>query len=141
MDSYSGCWFRRASARGWRCFPLYAAQAPGCSIWSVPCAARGSSPRVFHKSAEQKAAPAFCAFPVRATPAARSLTGALSPDAACLLPSAVPVCFLPCQSGACTFCTLRPQPQSPPAPVGCLRPVSRRDPPGGCRPSRISGSL
>ena len=24
-------------------FPVYAAQAPGCSIWSVPCAAGGSS--------------------------------------------------------------------------------------------------
>ena len=37
-------------------------------------APRGSSPRVFHKSAEQKAAPAFCAFPVRlrAAQAARS---------------------------------------------------------------------
>ena len=45
------------------CFPLYAAQAPGCSIWSGPCIACGSSRRVFHKSVEQKAAPAFCAFP------------------------------------------------------------------------------
>ena len=50
----------------------------------MPCAARGSSPRVFHKSPEQKAAPAFCAFPVRAAQATRSLTGAL------LLPSAAP---------------------------------------------------
>ena len=72
------------------CFPLYAAQAPRCSIWSVPCAARGSSPRVFHKSAEHEAAPAFCAFPVRAAQAARSLMGALSSGAACLLPSASP---------------------------------------------------
>ena len=29
----------------------------------------------------------------------------------------------------------------PSAPVGCLCPVSHRDLPGGCRPSRISGSL
>ena len=56
----------------------------------MPCTARGSSPRVLHKSAEQKAAPAFCAFPVRAAQAARSLTGALSPAVARLLPSAVP---------------------------------------------------
>ena len=76
--------------RGWRCFPLYAAQAPGCSIWSVPSAARGSSPRVFHKSPEQKAAPAFCAFPIRAAQAARSLTGVLSPGAPRLLPSVSP---------------------------------------------------
>ena len=67
-----------------------AAQAPGCSVWSVPCAARGSSPRVFHKSRELKAAPAFCAFPARAAQAARSLTGGLSPGAARLLPSVSP---------------------------------------------------
>ena len=80
-------------------FPIYAAQAPGCSIWRGPCAARGSSPpRVFHKSAEQKAAPAFCAFPVRAAQAARSLTGALSPGAAHLLPSTVPVSVSTCAS-------------------------------------------
>ena len=53
-------------------------------------APRGSSPLVFHKNAEQKAAPAFRAFPVRAAQAARSLTGALSPGAARLLPSAAP---------------------------------------------------
>ena len=49
--------------------------------------------------------------------------------------------FSPHQSGACAFCPLRPQPQSPPAQVGCVRPVSSRDPPGKCRPSRISDSL
>ena len=72
-------------------FPVYAAQAPGCSIWSVPCAARRSSPRVFHKSTDS-AAPAFRALPARAAQAARSSTGALSPGAgaARLLPSAVP---------------------------------------------------
>ena len=87
MVSYSGCYFPRAAGRGWRCFPLFGAQAPCCSIWSVPCAARSSIPRVFHKSPEQKAAPAFCAFPVRAAQAARSLTGALSPR--CGAPSAL----------------------------------------------------
>ena len=56
----------------------------------MPCAARGSSPPVFHKSPEQKAAPAFCAFPVRAAQAARSLPGALSPGAVHLLPSTSP---------------------------------------------------
>ena len=45
------------------------------------------------------------------------------------------------QLGVCAFCPPRCQPQSPPAPVGCLRPVSRRDPPGGRRPSRISEGL
>ena len=70
-------------------FPIYAAQAPSCSIWSVPCAVRSSSPRVFHKRAEQKAAPAFCAFPILAAQAAMNLMGALSPGAVGLFPSAV----------------------------------------------------
>ena len=74
---------------GRRCFPVCAAQAPGCSIWSVPCPARGSSPRVLHKSADS-AAPAFCAFPARAAQAARSLMGALSSGVVCLLPSTSP---------------------------------------------------
>ena len=39
------------------------------------------------------------------------------------------------------FSPPHPQPQSPPAPVGCLCPVSHSDPPGWCRPSRISASL
>ena len=121
-----GLLFRFASSvalRGGRgaAFPVYAAQAPGCSIWSMPCAARGSSPRVFHKSADS-AAPAFCAFPAGAAQAARSLTGALSQ---------VRQAFSPPQ----------PQPQFLPAPIGCVRFEFSRDPPGGCRPSRISGSL
>ena len=70
-------------------FPIYAAQAPGCSMWNLPCAARSSSPRVLHKSADS-APPVFCAFPARAAQAARSLTGALSPGAGRLLPSTSP---------------------------------------------------
>ena len=106
------------------CFPIYTAQAPGCSIWSGPCVACGSSFRVLHKSADS-AAPAFCAFPGRAAQAARSLKGALSPGA------------------GRAFSPPRPQPQFPPAPVGCgcVRLVFSHDPPGGCRPSRISGGL
>ena len=53
-------------------------------------AARSSSPPVFHKSPEQKAAPAFCVFPVIGAQEARGLTGVLSPGAARLLPSASP---------------------------------------------------
>ena len=88
------------------------------------CTERGSSPPVFHKSAEQKAVPAFCAFPVREAQAARSLTGALSRGSWHLLSSVVavsvsshasrvrvPSAFLiPCpsprprRSGACTLC-------------------------------------
>ena len=58
-------------------FPVYTAQAPGCSIWSGPCVACGSSFRVLHKSVES-VGPAFYAFPARAAQAARGL-GALSP--------------------------------------------------------------
>ena len=43
-------------------FPVYTAQAPGCSIWSGPCVECGSSFRVLHKSVDS-VAPAFCAFP------------------------------------------------------------------------------
>ena len=45
-----------------RCFPVHAAQGPGCSIWSGPCVACGPSFRVFHESADS-VAPALCAFP------------------------------------------------------------------------------
>ena len=41
----------------------------------------------------------------------------------------------------CAFSLPRPQPQFPPALVGCVCIEFSRDPPGGCRPSRISGSL
>ena len=75
-------------------FPVSAAQAPGCSIWSMPYAVRGSGPRVFHKSVDS-AATVFCAFPARGAQAARSLTGALSPGVACLLPSVVPASVSP----------------------------------------------
>ena len=101
--------------------PVYTAQAPSCSIWSMPCVARGSSFRVFHKSVDL-VAPAFCAFPGRAAQAARSLMGALSPGAVCLLPSTVPA------SVSAHTCR-------------CVCLVFSCDPPGGCRPSRISGSL
>ena len=69
--------------------PVYTAQAPGCSIWSGPCVACGSSFQVLHKSPDS-VGPACCAFPARAAQAARSLTGALSPGAVHLLPSAAP---------------------------------------------------
>ena len=49
-------------AHGCLCFPAYTAQAPGCSIWSGPCAECGSSFRVLHKCADSTA-PACCVFP------------------------------------------------------------------------------
>ena len=51
-----------APHRGVCAFPVYPAQAPGCSIWSGPCVECGSSFRVLHKSTDS-VAPAFCAFP------------------------------------------------------------------------------
>ena len=49
--------------------------------------------------------------------------------------------FCQCQSGAAPSALRVPIPSPRPSPGGCLRPVSHRDPPGGCRPSRITGSL
>ena len=92
-----------APYRGVCAFPVYTAQAPGCSIWSGPCVECGSSFRVLHRSADS-VAPAFCAFPARAAQAARSLTGALSPGAVRLLPSVAPACFHPRWSGVCALC-------------------------------------
>ena len=103
-------------------FPVFAAQAPGCSIWSGPCAARGSSPRVLHKSAEQKAAPAFRAFPGLSSSGSQELDGHTLPG--CGAPS--------------PFRGPSPSPRlhrSVPAP--CVSPRPSR----GCRPSRVSGGL
>ena len=75
------------------------------------------------------AGPAFCAFPGRATEAARSLTSALSPGAVRLIPSAVPASVSMRASQMCV------------AWVYLWELASSCDPPGGCRPSRISGSL
>ena len=58
-------------------FPVYTAQAPGCSIGSVHCVVCGSSFWVLHKSTDL-VGPAFCAFPCPSSSAARSLTGTLS---------------------------------------------------------------
>ena len=69
-----------APYRGVCAFPIYTAQAPGCSIWSGPCVECGSSFRVLHKSADS-VAPEFCASPASVVQAARG-SGALSPDAA-----------------------------------------------------------
>ena len=103
-------------------FPIYIAQAPGCSIWSGPCAARGSSPPVFHKTADSTV-PAFCAFPAQAAQAARSLTGALSAGAVRLIPSTFPASVSERQSGVpCVF---------------SWELASSRYPPSGCQPSRI----
>ena len=51
-----------APYRGVCAFPVYTAQAPGCSTWSGTCVECGSSFQVLHKSADS-VAPAFCVFP------------------------------------------------------------------------------
>ena len=60
-------------------FPVYTAQAPGCSIWSGPCVECGSSFWVLHKSADL-VAPAFCVFPASVAQAARAASHFLPSD-------------------------------------------------------------
>ena len=86
----------------------------------------GSGSRVLHKSAGS-IGPAFCPSPTRAAQAARSLTGSFSLGAARLIPSVVPASVSAHQSGAPCVCS------------GEL--ASSYDPPSGCQPSRISGSV
>ena len=71
-------------AQGCLCFPVYTAQAPGCSIWSGPCVECGSSFRVLHKSADS-VAPACCVFPGLSGPGSQRF-GALSTGARRLFP-------------------------------------------------------
>ena len=73
-----------APYRGVCAFPVYTAQAPGCSIWSGPCVECGSSFWVLHRSADS-VAPECCVFPASAVQAARGL-GALSLGAPRLFP-------------------------------------------------------
>ena len=114
-----------APYRGVCAFPVYTAQAPGCSIWSGPCIECGSSFRVLHKSADS-VAPAFCAFPGLSGPGSQRLGGTLSGCGA-PFPSAAAVCAAGRVPAAC---------------VCSEELASSRNPPGGrCRPSRISGIL
>ena len=111
--------------------PVYTVQAPGCSIWSGPCVACGSSFRVLHKSADS-VGPAFCAFPSLSSSGSQELDGHTLPrclPTVRLLPSAVPASVSACTSRVHVACAYS------------WDLVSSRDPPGGCRPSRISGSL
>ena len=88
--------------RSWVCaFPVYTAQAPGCSPGSGPCVVCGSSFWIFHKSADS-VGPAFCAFPAGEAQAARSFTGVKHPPQVWR-----------------AFSPPRSQPQFPCAPVQC----------------------
>ena len=71
-------------------FPVYAAQAPGCSMWNLPCAARGSSPPVLHKSADS-APPVFCAFPDPSNSGSQELDGHTLPRCSAPSPLRIPI--------------------------------------------------
>ena len=114
-----------APYRGVCAFPVYLAQAPGCSVWSGPCVECGSSFRVLHKSADL-VGPAFCAFPGLGGSGSQGL-GRPLPGCGAPFPSAAP---------ACTACSLRLF-----RGVGEELASSRGPPGGGCRPSSISGIL
>ena len=77
------------------CSPRLHCSGSRLLLGNGPCVVCGSSFRVLHKSADS-VGPAFCAFSAGAAQAARSLTGALSLDAVCLLPSVVPASVSEC---------------------------------------------
>ena len=84
-------------------FPVYAAQAPSCSICSVPCVACGSSFWIFHKSADSVAR-VLC-LPGRSSSGSQELDRRTLPG--CGAPS--PLCgpslsFRPRLLGVCALC-------------------------------------
>ena len=105
--------------------PVYTAQAPSCSTGSGPCLVRFTflGPPQKHRLGW---ACVLC-LPRRAAQAARSLTGALSQVRCAFSPLRAQTRFRTRWLGAPCVCS------------GEL--ASSRDPPGGCQPSRISGSL
>ena len=109
-------------------FPIYTAQAPGFSPGSgawVACAsqAEGAGFRGLHKDRDS-VGPAVCAFPARAAQSARSTLPGCNVPSPLRGPS---LSFWACRFGAPCICS------------GELD--SSCDRLGGCRPSRISGSL
>ena len=119
--------------------PHWVCPAHGCvlspsTLLRLPAALYGAGPALhavpvfgYSTKARTRLALRFVPSPAGAAQAARSWTGALSLDAARLLPSAVPASVFDRRSGA---------------PCDCSQELaSSHDPPGGCRPSRISGSL
>ena len=84
-------------------FPVYTAQAPSCSIWSVPCVARGSSFWIFHKSADSVAR-VLC-LPRPSSSGSQELDGCTLPG--CRAPSPLrgpSLSFRPCLLGVCALC-------------------------------------
>ena len=86
-------------------FPVYTAQAPGCSILSGPCIACGSSFRVLHKSADS-VRPAFCAFHGPSGSSSQELDRHALPGCSAPFPLCGPsLSFRACQSGAPCVCS------------------------------------
>ena len=116
-------WPHCVCPHSWVCaFPstlLRLLPAPG------PCIVCGSSFQVFHKRAGLH----FVPSPAQAAQVTRSLMSTLSPSVAHLIPSRVPA-SVSAHAGRVL------------APCVCSQELaSSCDPPGRCRPSRISGSL
>ena len=87
-------------------FPIYTAQGPGCSIWSGPCVACGSSFRVLHKSTDS-VGPAFCAFPSLSSSGSQELDGHTLPrSGAPSLLRGPSLSFSTCGLVACALCLL-----------------------------------
>ena len=139
--------------QGCLCFPVYPAQAPGCSIWSGLCVACCSSFRVLHKSADS-VVPEFCAFPGLSGSGSQELDGRPLPR--CGAPSPLrgerprqPEAWVPSPWVRRTLSPPQPQPQFLRVWVRCQRlvfvlrswPLAATLPAGGCQPSRISESL
>ena len=81
-------------------FPVYTAQAPGCSIWSGPCVACGSSFWALHKSVDS-VGPAFCAFPSPRSSGSQELEGCMLLGCSAMSPLRGPsLSFCARQSGA-----------------------------------------
>ena len=84
-------------------FPVYTAQALGCSIRSVSCVACGSSFRVLHKTADS-VVPAFSAFHSLSSSGSQELDGCTLPGCSAPSPLRGPsLSYRPCRSGACTL--------------------------------------
>ena len=106
---------------------FYIAQAPGCYIGSGLLVACGSSFGVLHKSTHL-VGPTFCASPGLSSLGGQEFHECTLPGCSAPYPLSGPsLSFHMCRSGAPCICS------------GEL--VSSHDPPGGCQPSRISGSL
>ena len=103
-------------------FPVYAAQVPGCSIWSMPSVVYGSSFPVLHKKHRLGCACILC-LPWPEQHRQPGPSQAHFPRV------------------RCAFSPPWPQPQFSPPLVRCVPLEFSCDPPRGCQPYRISGSL